>query len=247
MTLQVDGSDTFRQKVKTAFEEICSCRDIQISSTGAVGVSDTTMPCACYCEHQPGCDLIDTLRGTPAIEFTIDTSQGDSEYDQEKYIVYWAPEWSGPTVDDVGESIPPSAILAHELTHAWLDLLGKDTWNEGCAVRGENKVRAEMCVPGRTTYSGAKIRNCDEAVLEPDDSVCDCSPYASSLPHLLALGRCGLNRVAMAVQWAVVAMFTPFSYTFSFLFLWAWSGIVIGSRITQPAEPVERELDHVGS
>lgn len=53
--------------------------------------------------------------------------------------------------------------------------------------------------------------------------------------------------IAMAVQWAVVAMFTPFSYTFSFLLLWAWSGIVIGSRITQPAEPVERELHHVGS
>jgi O-antigen ligase len=44
--------------------------------------------------------------------------------------------------------------------------------------------------------------------------------------------RIGL--VAMAVQWGVVAMFTPFSYTFSFFFMWTFAGIVAASRFTKP-------------
>jgi putative inorganic carbon (HCO3(-)) transporter len=44
--------------------------------------------------------------------------------------------------------------------------------------------------------------------------------------------RIGL--VAMGVQWAVVAMFTPFSYTFSFLFMWTFAGIVTAHRFVQP-------------
>jgi putative inorganic carbon (hco3(-)) transporter len=53
--------------------------------------------------------------------------------------------------------------------------------------------------------------------------------------------------IAMAGQWAVVAMSTPFSYTFSFAIIWAWSGVVLGSRITRPRQPTERGLHHVGS
>ena len=45
--------------------------------------------------------------------------------------------------------------------------------------------------------------------------------------------------VAMGVQWGVVAMFTPLSYTFSFLILWTWAGIVIGHHFVRPRRPAD--------
>lgn len=40
--------------------------------------------------------------------------------------------------------------------------------------------------------------------------------------------------VAMGVQWAVVAMFTPFAYTFSMYFMFTFAGIVAAPRFLQP-------------
>lgn len=40
--------------------------------------------------------------------------------------------------------------------------------------------------------------------------------------------------VAMGVQWGVVAMFTPFSYTFSMFFMFTFAGIVAAPRFVQP-------------
>jgi putative inorganic carbon (HCO3(-)) transporter len=45
-----------------------------------------------------------------------------------------------------------------------------------------------------------------------------------------------VGMVAMGTQWAVVAMFTPFSYTFSFLFVYAWAGIVTAHHFVQPRD-----------
>jgi putative inorganic carbon (HCO3(-)) transporter len=45
-----------------------------------------------------------------------------------------------------------------------------------------------------------------------------------------------VGMVAMGTQWAVVAMFTPFSYTFSFLFVYAWAGIVTARHFVQPRD-----------
>jgi O-antigen ligase len=43
--------------------------------------------------------------------------------------------------------------------------------------------------------------------------------------------------VAMGVQWAVVAMFTPFAYTFSMFFMFTFAGIVAAPRFVQPRRP----------
>ncbi len=40
--------------------------------------------------------------------------------------------------------------------------------------------------------------------------------------------------VAMGVQWGVVAMLTPFSYTFSMFFMFTFAGIVAAPRFVQP-------------
>jgi putative inorganic carbon (hco3(-)) transporter len=43
-----------------------------------------------------------------------------------------------------------------------------------------------------------------------------------------------LALVAMGVQWAIVGMFTPFSYTFSMFFIFTFAGIVAAPRFVQP-------------
>jgi O-antigen ligase len=43
--------------------------------------------------------------------------------------------------------------------------------------------------------------------------------------------------VAMGVQWVVVAMFTPFSFTFSMFFMFTFAGIVAAPRFVQPRRP----------
>ena len=48
-------------------------------------------------------------------------------------------------------------------------------------------------------------------------------------------GRIAL--VATGVQWAVVAMFTPFAYTFSMFFMFTFAGIVAAPRFVQPRRP----------
>lgn len=48
--------------------------------------------------------------------------------------------------------------------------------------------------------------------------------------------------VAMAVQFGVVAMLTPFSYPFSFFLLWTWSGVLLADRLTEPTAPVREEI-----
>ena len=56
-------------------------------------------------------------------------------------------------------------------------------------------------------------------------------------PPELELWRIAL--VAMGVQWAVVAMFTPFAYTFSMFFMFTFAGIVAAPRFVQPRERAE--------
>ncbi len=62
-------------------------------------------------------------------------------------------------------------------------------------------------------------------------------------PPELELWRIAL--VAMGVQWAVVAMFTPFAYTFSMFFMFTFAGIVAAPRFVQPRRPASGADDPV--
>ena len=48
--------------------------------------------------------------------------------------------------------------------------------------------------------------------------------------------------VAMGVQWAVVAMFTPFDYTFSMFFMFTFAGIVAAPRFVRPRPSVTSRI-----
>ena len=148
MSLTVESSDdvAFRSMVEAALKQACPCLSLKVdAATGKVSVG--TMDCSCYCNHPAGCNLLaDLVNDARAI--TIWYSADSSGYLPGNEIWWYPGDVSFSDTDVCGHTlIPGSIILAHEMVHARFN-----SDNEDVAVRGENQIRLERCMPMRTSY-----------------------------------------------------------------------------------------------
>ncbi len=160
MSLTVEvTAEGFTKRVADALAKICGGPVAAVdAASGKVSIGAPT--CSAYCDHRAGTNMLADLVGDE-IAFTIWYSENSSGY--ENHEIWWYPR----TVDfgdkDVcgGTSILPYILLAHEMVHA-----RKDSLDEPIAVRGENQVRLENCVPMRMDYAGSAVADFRTGVLD---------------------------------------------------------------------------------
>lgn len=145
LIVKVTPDGAFAMQVQTALMEMCGCQSVVVDPiTGQVTIG--VMSCTCYCDHRAGCNLLTDLVND-ARTIPIYLSEVGSGW--KNGAVWWYPREEDFNDPDVcgGTKIPASILLAHELVHARLD-----SNNEDDAVRGENQIRLERCMPMRMEY-----------------------------------------------------------------------------------------------
>jgi hypothetical protein len=172
MSLIVKVTDAeFPKLVQDALVKMCGCQGVAVDPlTGQVSVGP--MSCSCYCDHRAGCNLLaDLVKDVRAIP--IYRSADSSGYLMGE--VWWFPKDEDFGDDDVcgGTKILASIMLAHELVHARLDSSDEDK-----AVRGENQIRMERCLPMRMEYVNGTVADFRVGVLDASNRPeygCTCS------------------------------------------------------------------------
>lgn len=174
MSLTVETADSsFIRLVQDALTELCGCQSVAVDAVTGI-VSTGPMMCACYCDHPAGCNLLTDLV-LDARAVTIVYSASSSGYNNNDNVVSWYPhdETSFGDKDTCGGTrIIASIMLGHELVHARLA-----SYNENQAVRGENQIRMERCMPMRTEYSLTPVPDFRVGVLDASirpESGCGC-------------------------------------------------------------------------
>ena len=159
MSLTVEVTAEFTKLVQAALSEMCGCQSVAVDTvTGKVTVGPMT--CSCYCDHKAGCNLLADLVNDPRT-IAIKLSEYSSGYDAG--VVWWyTRDVDFGDLDVCGDTLELASIqLAHELVHARLD-----STNEDDAVRGENQVRLERCLPMRTEYVNETVADFRVGVLD---------------------------------------------------------------------------------
>lgn len=172
MSLIVKVTDAeFPKLVQDALVNMCGCQGVAVDPlTGQV--STGAMSCSCYCDHRAGCNLLSDLV-TDARTIPIYRSADSSGYLMGE--VWWFPKDEDFGDDDVcgGTKILASIMLAHELVHARLD-----SYDEDKAVRGENQIRMERCLPMRMEYVNQNVSDFRVGILDASNRPqygCTCS------------------------------------------------------------------------
>jgi hypothetical protein len=177
MTLTVEVTAEFTKLVQAALAEMCGCQSVAVDpGTGRVIVGPMT--CSCYCDHKAGCNLLSDLMTDPR-EIPIQFSEYSSGYDAG--VVWWyTRNVDFGDLDVCGGTLELASIqLAHELVHARLD-----STNEDDAVRGENQVRMERCLPMRMEYINETVADFRVGVLDASNRPeygCECSVLRGGL------------------------------------------------------------------
>ena len=191
LTVEVTPDGTFTTLVQDALRMICPCQSVAVNpATGAVSIS--AMACLCYCDHRAGCNMLaDLVNDSRPI--LIEYSSGSSGYKDNE--VWWATHDVDFGDRDVcGNTLIPAWLqLAHELVHARLN---STINNEDEAVRGENQVRLERCIPMREQYKNETVPEFREGVLDDSNRPeygCDCSFFRGGLSRMLGRWWCMLH------------------------------------------------------
>ena len=159
LTVEVTTDGVFTNLVQDALAEICGCQSVAVDPiTGKVTTGP--MACACYCDHRAGCNLLSDLVNDPRV-ISIKFSEYSSGYDTG--VVWWyTRDVDFGDLDVCGGTLEQASIqLAHELVHARLD-----STNEDDAVRGENQIRMERCLPMRKEYVSETVADFRVGVLD---------------------------------------------------------------------------------
>jgi hypothetical protein len=174
MALTVKLTDSeFPKLVQGALAKMCGCQSVAVDPvTGRVSIG--AMSCSCYCDHRAGCNLLTDLVNDPRL-IPVFRSADSSGYEAGE--VWWFPVDEDFSDDDVcgGTKISASILLAHELVHAHFD-----SYDEDIAVRGENQVRLERCMPMRMEYSNETVADFRVGVLDSSNRPeygCECSAW----------------------------------------------------------------------
>jgi hypothetical protein len=190
MSLIVHVTDAeFPKLVQGALADMCGCQSVAVDPlTGQVSVG--AMSCSCYCDHLASCNLVTDLVKDSRI-IPINRSADSSGY--EAGAVWWFPENEDFGDKDTcgGTTILASIMLAHELVHARLDSNDEDK-----AVRGENQVRMERCLPMRMDYANETVADFRIGVLDSSNRPeygCTCWYWRGGICATLRRGLCTLH------------------------------------------------------
>ena len=171
MTLRVVGPTAFAGQVIAQLKVICPCREPSLAADQTVVLADSL---ACTCPHGAGCHLVSLLvEGAHLVRIAGPST--NSTYSRKTQTISLFPTQQIGSCDG-RPCAPPAVTLAHELTHAFLDLYDPVVpETELNASRGENQIRKELGIAPRCCYGMDEVPLTDGVIPEdwvPDDPFC---------------------------------------------------------------------------